>query len=193
MRRIARRGGRVYLHAARRADRDEFLRLNRASRRFYRGRVMPPVTARQWSAYLARRRRPDSPGYLICRASDDALVGGININEIVRGVFRSGYLGYQVGAPYARRGYMTEALALVLRRAFGPLRLHRVEANIQPGNRGSIVLVRRAGFQREGLSRRYLKIGGRGRDHERWALTVEEWRGRRRPRRTGKPGRRPSA
>jgi [ribosomal protein S5]-alanine N-acetyltransferase len=171
MRRIARRGGRVYLRAARRADRDEFLRLDRASRRFYRGRVMPPVTARQWSAYLARRRRPDSPGYLICRTSDDALVGGININEIVRGVFRSGYLGYQIG----------------------PLRLHRVEANIQPGNRGSIALVRRAGFRREGLSRRYLKIGGRWRDHERWALTVEEWRGRRRPRRTGKPGRRPSA
>jgi len=75
---------------------------------------------------------------------------------------------------------MTEALALVLREAFGPLRLHRVEANIQPGNRASIGLVRRAGFRREGLSRRYLKIGGRWRDHERWALTVEDWRRRRR-------------
>jgi [ribosomal protein S5]-alanine N-acetyltransferase len=183
MKRIARRGGRVYLRAARPADRDEVLRLNRASLRFYRGLVMPPVTARGWSAYLARRRRPDAPGYLICRALDGAIVGGININEIVRGVFRSGYLGYQIGAPHARRGFMTEALALVLGQAFGPLRLHRVEANIQPGNRASIALVRRAGFRREGLSRRYLKIGGRWRDHERWALTVEEWRRRIRHRR----------
>jgi len=180
MRRLARRGGRIYLRAPRPADREEVLRLNRASRRFYRGLVMPPVTARAWSAYLARRRRPESPGYLVCRASDGAIVGGININEIVRGVFRSGYLGYQIGAPHARQGYMTEALALVLREAFGPLRLHRVEANIQPGNRASIGLVRRAGFRLEGLSRRYLKIGGRWRDHERWALTAEDWRRRRR-------------
>ena len=192
MTRISRRRGAIYLRPARRADRDEVLRLHRASVRFYRGLVMPPVTARQWAAYLARRRRPDSPGFLICRTTDDAIVGGINVNEIVRGVFRSGYLGYQIGAPYARRGYMTEALALVLRRAFGPLRLHRVEANIQPGNRASIALVRRAGLRREGLSRRYLKIGGRWRDHERWALTVEEWRPRR-TRRTGTFGGRPSA
>ena len=175
------RGRRVLLRAPRPRDRDEFLRLNRASRRFYRGLVMPAVTPRQWAAaYLARRRRA-SPGFLVCRVEDGAIVGGININEIVRGVFKSGYLGYQIGAPYARRGYMREALALTLRIAFGRLRLHRVEANIQPGNRASIALVRRAGFRREGLSPRYLKIGGRWRDHERWALTVEEWRrGRRR-------------
>ena len=185
------RGRRILLRAPRPRDRDAFLRLNRASRRFYRGLVMPAVTARQWAAYLARRRRPDSPGFLIYRVSDGALVGGININEIVRGVFKSGYLGYQVGAPFARQGYMTEALALTLRIAFGRLRLHRVEANIQPGNRASIALVRRAGFRREGLSRRYLKIGGRWRDHERWALTVEDWQ-RRRPR-AERRGARPSA
>ena len=69
----------------------------------------------------------------------------------------------------------------MLRTAFRTLRLHRVEANIQPGNRASIALVERAGFRREGYSRRYLKIAGRWRDHERWALLAEEWqpRGRR--------------
>jgi [ribosomal protein S5]-alanine N-acetyltransferase len=174
------RGRRVLLRVPRVSDRDEVLRLNRASRRLHRGLVAAPLTARQWAAYFARRRRPESPGFLVCRAEDGAIVGGININEIVRGAFKSGYLGYQIGAPFARRGYMTEALALTLKVAFGPLRLHRVEANIQPGNRASIALVRRAGFRREGLSPRYLKIGGRWRDHERWALTVEDWQRRRR-------------
>jgi ribosomal-protein-alanine N-acetyltransferase len=74
---------------------------------------------------------------------------------------------------------MREGLELVLARAFTELRLHRLEANIQPGNHASIALVRGAGFVREGYSERYLKIGGRWRDHERWALRVEQWRARR--------------
>jgi len=175
---IARLGGLVFLRAARPGDRHEFLRLNRASLRLHRGRVSPPVTPRQFTAYLPRRRRPSSPGFLICRAPDGAIVGGINFNEIVRGSFQSAYLGYQIGAPFARRGYMTEAIRLALTFAFRQLRLHRVEANIQPGNQASLALVRQAGFRREGLSRRYLKIGGRWRDHERWALLAEDWRAR---------------
>jgi ribosomal-protein-alanine N-acetyltransferase len=116
--------------------------------------------------------------------ADGAIAGSINLSEIVRGRFQNAYLGYQIGAPFARQGYMTEALQLALRVAFGRLRLHRVEANIQPRNMASIALVRRAGFRREGLSRRYLKMGGRWRDHERWALLVEECHGHRRARRT---------
>jgi ribosomal-protein-alanine N-acetyltransferase len=73
---------------------------------------------------------------------------------------------------------MTEAIALMLRYAFADLRLHRIEANIQPGNVASIALVKRAGFVKEGFSRRYLKIGGRWRDHERWAILAEDWRAR---------------
>ena len=71
---------------------------------------------------------------------------------------------------------MREGIELVLRRAFLTLRLHRIEANIQPGNRASIALAAGAGFRREGFSPRYLKIGGRWRDHERWAILAEEWR-----------------
>ena len=173
--RLTRPGGGVILWSPRAADREETLRLYRASRRLHRGLVAPPVTARQFAAYMARRRRPESPGFVICRRSDGAMVGGINFNEIVRGVFKSAYVGYQIGAPFARQGYMTEALDLALRFAFGGLKLHRVEANIQPGNRPSLALVRRAGFRREGFSPRYLKIGGRWRDHERWALLAEDW------------------
>jgi ribosomal-protein-alanine N-acetyltransferase len=71
-------------------------------------------------------------------------------------------------------------MRLVLRRSFVELRRHRVEANIQPGNGASIALARRCGFVREGFSEWYLKVGGRWRDHERWAIRAEQWRAQRR-------------
>jgi ribosomal-protein-alanine N-acetyltransferase len=99
----------------------------------------------------------------------------VNLNEIVRGAFHSAYLGYYGFVPHAGQGYMAEGLRLALRHAFRRLGLHRLEANIQPGNRASRALVRRLGFRREGYSPRYLKIGGRWRDHERWAIVREAW------------------
>jgi ribosomal-protein-alanine N-acetyltransferase len=81
-----------------------------------------------------------------------------------------------VYAPFAAQGYMTAALPLVLRYVFVTLKLHRVEANIQPTNIPSIALVKRAGFRKEGYSPRYLKIAGRWRDHERWTMLVEDWK-----------------
>ncbi|MBC8106827.1 MAG: GNAT family N-acetyltransferase [Anaerolineae bacterium] len=73
---------------------------------------------------------------------------------------------------------MTEAMELLLRHAFTKMKLHRLEANIQPDNSASIALVQRCGFRMEGRSPRYLKIAGRWRDHGRWAITIEDWRGR---------------
>jgi ribosomal-protein-alanine N-acetyltransferase len=112
----------------------------------------------------------------IRRCVDGGLLGHVEISQIARGNFQSAYLGYAIGAEDRGQGYMTEALQLALRYAFRTLRLHRVEANVEPGNEASRALVRRAGFTREGFSRRYLKIRGRWRDHERWALLAEEWR-----------------
>ena len=103
------------------------------------------------------------------------LAGAININEIVRGSFRSGYLGYNAFVPHNGRGYMTTGLRAVVSRAFRQLRLHRLEANIQPDNAASRRLVKRLGFKLEGFSPRSLKIAGKWRDHERWAVTVENW------------------
>ena len=94
----------------------------------------------------------------------------VNVSEIVHGSLRSAYLGYYAFVPHAGRGLMREGLALVIRDSFRRLRLHRLEANIQPGNTASRALVRRLGFRREGYSPGYLKIGGRWRDHERWAV-----------------------
>ena len=135
----------------------------------------PPSTAAAYRAYVGHLGKPTHQGHLVVLRSSGALVGVINLNEIVRGVFRSAYLGYYAFPPHVGRGYMSEGLRLVLGRAFGELGLHRVEANIQPENTASLALVRRLGFRREGFSPRYLKIAGRWRDHERWALLAEEW------------------
>jgi [ribosomal protein S5]-alanine N-acetyltransferase len=177
--RVVTTGERVYLRAPAGRDREEFIALNRASRRLHRGLVSPPVEPEQFDAFLKRSRQADSACFLICRTEDGAIVGSITLSQIVRGNFESAYVGYYVGARHAGRGFMTEALQLTLRHAFEELKLHRLEANIQPGNVASIALVRRAGFTREGYSERYLKICGRWRDHERWAITVEGWVGAR--------------
>ena len=116
---------------------------------------------------------------LACRRDNREIVGYFNISEIVRGPMQSAFLGYGAVAAHAGHGYMTEGMQLVLERAFTELRLHRLEANIQPGNSASIALVRRCGFVHEGFSERYLKIAGRWRDHERWAIRAEQWRSQR--------------
>jgi [ribosomal protein S5]-alanine N-acetyltransferase len=174
---------RVSLRSPRRTDAGEFLALARLSRTFYRGRAAPPHTLRAYESWCARATTPRSRIWLIVRRADQAILGSIELSQIVRGRFQSAYLGYQIGAPFAGQRYMSEALPLALRQAFGTLRLHRVEANVQLDNQASLRLVERLGFRREGYSPRYLKLGGRWRDHERWALLADEWRARPKPRR----------
>jgi [ribosomal protein S5]-alanine N-acetyltransferase len=171
---------RVSLRSPRRDDEIEYLALMKRSRAFYRGLAAPPYLAREYRAWLTRARSPTCRVWLILRRTDRAIVGSIEISQIVRGRFQSAYLGYRIGAPYAGQGYMGEALPLALVQAFRRLKLHRLEANVQPANRPSLRLLRRLGFRREGYSPRYLKLGGQWRDHERWALLAEEWRTRRR-------------
>jgi ribosomal-protein-alanine N-acetyltransferase len=129
---------------------------------------------------LARAGEERFQPFFVCRREDGAIAGFFNIGEIVRGSFQSAHLGYGAIADLAGQGYMREGMALVVAHAFGPARLHRLEANIQPANAGSIALARSAGFVREGYSARYLKVGGRWCDHERWAIRAEQWRALRR-------------
>jgi ribosomal-protein-alanine N-acetyltransferase len=168
--------GRVYLRSPARSDEKEFTSLMRASRSFHRPWASAPTDSERFHAYLVDARRDDFEAFLVCRREDDAILGFFNLSQIARGSLQSAYLGYAVGKPHAGQGYMREGIELVLRVAFLELRLHRIEANIQPGNRASSALARGAGFRREGFSPRYLKIGGRWRDHERWALLAEDWR-----------------
>jgi ribosomal-protein-alanine N-acetyltransferase len=159
---------RTYLRHVEQGDRHEFLELMRLSRHLHQPWISPPLTELTFRHYLARTKRDDHEGLLVCQLEDDRIAGVININNIVRGSFLSASLGYYAGAPFAGRGLMREGLELVKRRAFQDLGLHRLEANIQPDNGRSIALVSQCGFVREGLSRDFLFINGAWRDHERW-------------------------
>jgi [ribosomal protein S5]-alanine N-acetyltransferase len=153
----------------------EFLAAVRHSRKLHRPWVSPPETPVEFHSYLRAKQGPSSISYFVWSEAG-ALVGVINLSEIVRGQFQSAYLGYYAFSPHERQGYMGLALAAVVNRAFGHHGLHRVEANIQPRNRASRALVQSIGFRQEGFSPRYLKVQGRWRDHERWAMTREDWR-----------------
>ncbi len=171
------RSERVFIRAPVRDDCDEFTRLMRLSREFHSPWATAPTDEERFAAYIGDARRADFAAMLLCRSADGAIVGFFNLSQIVRRRLQSAYLGYAVGEPFAGQGYMRAGIGLVLRHSFTALELHRVEANIQPGNAASLALARGAGLRREGFSPRYLKIGGRWRDHERWAILVEDWRG----------------
>ena len=167
-------GRHVLLRAPEARDAPTLGELARKSRRLHRPWVYPPTTAPAVARWL-RATGPTRVRLLVCRRTDGAIVGVINVSEIVRAALQSAYLGYYAFQAHAGQGYMAEGLALVLRHAFRRLGLHRLEANIQPGNLASRKLVRRLGFRKEGFSPRYLKVGGRWRDHERWAILRETW------------------
>jgi [ribosomal protein S5]-alanine N-acetyltransferase len=152
----------------------EFLAAVQRSRALHAPWAKAPDTEAAYRDFVRRSRSAAHVTYVIRLRATDELVGVAGISEIVRGALRSAYLGYYAFCPHNGQGLMREGLALVIKRAFRQLRLHRLEANIQPGNGPSLRLIRRLGFRREGYSPRYLKIRGRWRDHERWALLAGE-------------------
>lgn len=112
---------------------------------------------------------------LVQLLDSDKILGYFNLSNIIRGSLQQAFLGFAAFHPHKGKGHMANGMKLVLKFAFEELNLHRVEANIQPENLRSIKLVERSGFQKEGFSKRYLKIGDEWRDHERWAITREDW------------------
>jgi [ribosomal protein S5]-alanine N-acetyltransferase len=167
-------GSTVFLRLLRARDRDEFLERARASRTLHGRWVNAPSDPEAFAAYLKRARSTETETLVVCRHEDGAMVGVYNVGQIFYGHLRGAYLGYYAFTPFSGQGYMREGVRLTLRYAFGPLKLHRLEANIQPDNEPSLALVRGAGFRLEGYSPRYLKIAGRWRDHERWAILAED-------------------
>jgi ribosomal-protein-alanine N-acetyltransferase len=155
-------------------DEAPFLKAVWRSRPLFGTWVAPPDSSEKFADHL-RKCSTERCYSFLARTADGSLIGCINLNEIVRGFFHSAYLGYYAFEPNQGKGLMKKALSSVISRAFGELGLHRLEANIQPENSRSIGLVKSLGFRLEGYSPRYLKVGEEWRDHERYAITSEEW------------------
>jgi ribosomal-protein-alanine N-acetyltransferase len=159
-------------------DGAEFTARARESKELHQPWLFPPDSANAFTAYAGRLIEDQTKaGFLICEKDgeqgDGGIAGFININNIVEGAFLSGALGYGAFAHAAGRGLMREGLGLVVRYAFGGMRLHRLEINVQPANAASVALARSCGFRLEGFSPNMLYIDGAWRDHERWAITAE--------------------
>ena len=154
------------------SNQDEFCSLVQASTELHLPWMQLPATAQEFQIWMRRFEDGTNQGFLIRVRETDSAVGMVNINSIIRGRYQGASLSYAAFAPSARQGYMTEGVTLALQHAFANLRLHRLEANIQPANKASLALAQRLGFRYEGLSPAYLYINGAWRDHERWAITA---------------------
>jgi [ribosomal protein S5]-alanine N-acetyltransferase len=171
---VLRRTDRVFLRRVERRDEEEFTRLSRASAELHAPWISAPTTAAEFETYLARFDRVVADAFVVCVAETGDMAGFANLNEIVRGHYQRASLGYGVFAHAVGQGYMTEGVGLVVAFAFKELGLHRLEADIQPGNKPSLKLVRRLGFRYEGFSPALILIRGEWKDHERWAITAGE-------------------
>jgi ribosomal-protein-alanine N-acetyltransferase len=170
----------VDLRPVTRRDAAELIRGNQESRDLQHPWAAPFVDEAGFDAWFGRILTGPHVGLVARETAAGRIAGVVNLIEIIYGPFyRGAFLGYYGLIGMGGRGLMTEAVRLAVRYAFAELGLHRLEANIQPGNRPSIALVQRLGFRLEGLSPRYLRMDGDWRDHERWALLADEiaWHG----------------
>ena len=152
---------------------EEFLAAVRRSRHLHRNLVTPPSTMEKYRDYLKYSRRTNQEHFFIIVERSNDLAGVINIGGIARGYFQSAPLGYYSLVPNAGKGFMYAGLRKAIEYAFRHLKLHRLEANVQPKNDRSVSLIRSLGFRSEGFSPKYLKISGRWQDHERWAILAD--------------------
>jgi len=163
------------LRPPRRGDVERFLGAVERSRPFHRELVEPPAGEESFDAYVRRSAGDTHRGFLVETRHGTELVGAVNLNNIVRGGLQSASLGYYRLSAAGGRHAIREAVSAVIGHGFGRLGLHRLEANILPDNLRSRQLAASLGFRCEGLSLEYLRVGGRWRDHERWALLHHEW------------------
>jgi len=166
-------GAGVFLRAPQSGDYAEWAALREASRAFLTpweptwpaDDLTRSAFRRRLRRYAEDQRNDQAYAYFLFRSGDQVLIGGLTLANMRRGVAQAGSLGYWVGAPYARRGYMTAAVAALIPYAFTTLRLHRMEAACIPTNAASISLLEKTGFEREGYAREYLCINGQWQDH----------------------------
>lgn len=164
----------ILIREPRLADEDKFISAMLSSQDIHKSWTMPPLTHAQFLNFIHRAKQDNAKSYLAMDENQN-IIGVFNISEIVRGHFQSAYLGFYGVVAFSQKGLMSHALKSILKKVFTELGLHRLEANIQPENIRSINLVSHNGFKKEGFSPRYLNINGEWCDHERWAITVEDY------------------
>ena len=178
------KGDKVTLRAPVMGDFREWAKLRGASRAFLEpwepSWAADELDRGPWRQRMARYRREFGQGsamsLLIFENARGRLTGGISMGNIRRGVAQSAQIGYWMGEEHAGKGYMGAAIRLMLDHGFGQMRLNRIEAACIPENERSIRVLEKAGFQREGLLRSYLRINGAWRDHILYAITAEDFR-----------------
>ena len=167
-------GYRTRIQIPQAGDEEAFLAAMKHSVGLHSPWVTAPKDHAAWQRYMKRLERDNETGFLVKRIHDGVICGVVNLNVITYEALCSAYVSYFGVVGQVEKGYMKEGLSQVIRHAFDQLGLHRLEANIQPGNLASIALAQSTGFQYEGFSPRYLKISGEWCDHERWAVLADE-------------------
>ena len=163
------RTGDIFIRRVNGKDRDELVYRAQQSVSLHHPWVTAPSTNQTFRMYLRRMRTKDHEGFVICVADSREIAGVVNLNNIVFSSYMTSSVGYYGFKGFSGQGYMTNGLIAVVDYAFNQLGLHRVEANIQPGNTRSLKLAKRCGFVYEGMSERFMFINGHWCDHERWA------------------------
>ncbi len=169
------KGKKVYLRYPNTSDFAEFTGLNKSSLDFHQGLANPPKDKDSFDEFIERSEQSANESFVICSVETDEIAGSIGLSQIFRGGFQNAYLGYYLGEKFTGKRFATEAIALIVKFAFEDLKLHRIEANIQPHNLASIAVAKKNGFTKEGFSPKYLYIDDVWCDHERWAIINENW------------------
>jgi len=175
-------GDGVHLRPPRMADFREWVDLRETSRAFLQpweptwpaDDLTRAAFRRRLALYARDRDLGQGHAFFVFRDKDNALVGGVNLRNVMRGVAQSAQIGYWVGQPYARQGHVSAGVQTVIRFAFRTLGLHRLEAACCTDNDASRRLLLKVGFHEEGLARGYLKINGKWRDHLLFGLIADE-------------------
>jgi [ribosomal protein S5]-alanine N-acetyltransferase len=154
-------------------DRGEYIECVRVSAEHLFPWVRLPATLEEFDEYITRFDGKTAECTLICDRDSGRIAGVVDIAQIIRGPHQRATVGYYSFIPWAGKGCMSEGFPLVFRLAFKDLGLHRLEADIQPENKSSLRFAEKVGFHREGYSPGLIRIAGKWRDHERWAVTSD--------------------
>jgi len=157
------------------SDEKIFMAHIRRSRELHRSWVQVPTSGKAFQRYVQEMNTTDDQAYVAIRTDTHEMVGVVELQDIFRGDFQNAYLVYYGFAGQLQQGFMRNSVEQVIAKAFGQMKLHRLEANVQTDNLASIALLKACGFGKEGLSPKFLRKNGEWRDHERWALLNDRY------------------